>query len=628
MNHNSAPFVSLLLILGIAVAAPLLANRLRRIAIPIVVVEILAGIVIGQSGFNLVETSAVEEFLAEFGFTLLMFLSGLEIDFSLLRSGASGTGPARRWRSPLAVGVGMFVLTLGLALGGSFGLRQVTPLGDPVLMALILSTTSLGVVVPVLKERRLETRPYGQYILVAATVADFATLLLLTVFVAAISGGLTLDLLLILVLLAGFGLFARLGRFARRWGWLQHVMEDLSHATGQLRVRGAFALMVAWVVLAEALGAEVILGAFMAGALISLLGGAGESQLRDKLDAIGYGFFIPIFFILVGANFRVESIFGSDQALLVVAVLLILALLVKLVPAMLLRTMFTARETLAAGFLLSARLSLIIAASAIALDLGAISEAINADVILVAIISVSVAPVVFNRLVPPSIEQARRGMVIVGADPLAELLVRRLVATGEQVTMTTTQQESAQLFERAGARVVVGAGSLEERLTAAGAGQAQAMVILEGDAEEVMYACELGRSAFDLPTLVARATDVAQVARLQAMGVRAVQSTLATAMALEGALRFPTAFDVLAHQAEGVEVAESELRNPVLAGLAVRQLNLPGDALLLTLTRGDEVTVPHGDDLLRLGDRLSVVGSPDAVKQAIQLMEPTAGSFT
>jgi Trk K+ transport system NAD-binding subunit len=99
-------------------------------------------------------------------------------------------------------------------------------------------------------------------------------------------------------------------------------------------------------------------------------------------------------------------------------------------------------------------------------------------------------------------------------------------------------------------------------------------------------------------------------------------------MALEGALRFPTAFDVLAHQAEGVEVAESELRNPVLAGLAVRQLNLPGDALLLTLTRGDEVTVPHGDDLLRLGDRLSVVGSPDAVKQAIQLMEPTAGSFT
>src|SRR5690606_23487402 len=537
MEHDT--FLPLLLITGLAVIVPVVLNRFRRVQLPIVVGEIIAGIIIGRSGIDVVHPQPILDFLAEFGFAYLMFLSGLEVDFSILTTVSTHGSKEKFWTKPVPLGVAFFAGTLILAFLASLGLSSAGWVESPFLMALILSTTSLGIVAPVLKERRLMGNDYGQSLLIAASLADFATLLLLTVVIAVRSRGFTLDLLLIPALLLIFILVARAAKVFSRFRRLRRVLNELSHATAQIQVRGAFALMVAWVVLAEAFGVEVILGAFLAGAIIGLVSGHEESEARTKLDAIGFGFFIPIFFINVGANFDLSALVQSEQALLLVPVLIGIAYLVKVVPALVYRTRFSWSKTIAGGFLLSSRLSLIIAAAAIALEIGAISQALQSGIVLVAIVTCTLSPLLFSRFYKGSEEQRRRGIIVVGKDQITELLVTRLSATERDLVVISADQSLVDKVQRRGVSALLGAPSDAELLRQAGAATAEALVILENNDEITLQACQLAKNEFHIPLLVARVNDVEYVSDLRELGVRVVQPSLATAMALEGTLRFP-----------------------------------------------------------------------------------------
>lgn len=615
-----SPFLPLLLITALAVAVPMVINRIPRFPLPIVVGEILAGIVIGQSGFNLVTASETLDFLAEFGFAFLMFLSGLEIDFDLLslRNLRRQEGPILLRTLPMA---GMiFVGTLTLGFLGGLSLFRFGVVQNPLLMGLILSTTSLGVVVPVLKEEGLIESKYGQAMLVNASIADFATLLLLTIVIAINSRGLTLELLLIPVLLLVFLFAAQAARRVARLGFLQRFVRELSHATSQIRVRMSFALMVAWVVLAEALGVELILGAFLAGAIVALITDSESSPARVKLDAIGYGFFIPIFFIMVGVGFDLQSLITSSSALLLVGALIVSAFVVKALPSVLLRSVYSTRNTIAAGVLLSSRLSLIIAAAAIALDIGAISEMVNSAVILLAIVSCTSAPIVFRRIYERPEDEEPYGIILVGADQLTEFLARRLATFDEPVRVLCTEASKVNAFRRLGVEVCSGSPTDAAVLRSLGAGSARALVDLTRSVEDTMNLCELATQEFGIGLVISRISDVELVPPLQAIGVRVVQPALATVMALEGALRYQTVFDVLVHRAEEVEVEEVILRNGKLTGMPVRDLRLPGNALIVSIKRDDTVMVPHGDTVLRLGDRLDLIGSPGSLERSSRFL--------
>ncbi|MFP3854488.1 MAG: monovalent cation:proton antiporter family protein [Anaerolineales bacterium] len=616
-------FLPLLLITGLAFAVPLLAARLRRFAVPIVVLEILAGIAIGRSGLNWVQPSNTLSFLGEFGFAYLMFLSGLEIDFNLLGARRIVEGGKLDWKQPLPLAIIMFSGTIVLGLAGGFGLRAMGLVQDPFLMGLILSTTSLGVVVPVLKENNLFGSEFGQAILIQASIADFATLLLLTVAIALNQGGLELDLLLIPVLLLAFIIAARVAQRAAAAGLIHRYIRQFSSATAQIRVRGAFALMVAWVVLAQAFGVELILGAFLAGAILGFISEEDTTLAREKLEAIGFGFFIPIFFILVGINFNFSALLGSGEALLLIPILVVGSYVVKMVPALLLRIQFPMKAVMAAGVLLSSRLSLIIAEAAIALEIGAISEAINTDVILLAIITTTFSPIIFNRIYEAEIPEERSGIILVGSDQLTEFLARRLEEYPERVVILCDEQKRLQYLSHLGVEVRLLGEDIGEGMMAAGANTARAIVDLSNSVERSKRVYDLARHTFDIPEVVARTSDVDRVPELQSLGVRVVQPALATAMALEGALRFPSSFDVLAHQAEGVEVEETVIRNPELQNTRVQDLHLPGDVLILSITRDGEVMVPHLDSRLLKGDRVALIGKPDIVHQTIQRLHGT-----
>ena len=629
------PFIPLLLITALAALVPLLSTQLKRVRIPIVVGEIVAGMIIGHSGFDLVTPSPTLDFLAEFGFAKLMFLSGLEIDISLLigSSGRPATGSPRAWTRPLPLSFIMLGLTVLLAYLASTGLAALGLIENPLLVALILSTTSLGVVLPVLKEQHALTSRFGQYVLVASSIADLVTLLLLTVVLAATKGGLRLDLLLVLVLLATFALMVRVAPYFAKVVFLRKIVDELAHATAQVRVRGAFAVMVALVVMAQSLGVEVILGAFLAGAVVGLMAGP-ESPLREKLDAIGFGFFIPVFFIMVGIRFDLSQLVGSKQSLILVPALVAVAYLVKLLPALLLRTQFSWRETFSAGALLSSRLSLIVAVSAIAFRMGVISGSINASIVLVAVITCTLSPLIFNLVRPAPSKAGRHGVIIVGDGKLSAELAERLAVHQQEVTRISTAKAKAR--PAAGYRQVVGEPIDESSWTAAGAGAANSAVLLVNSRSELVAARDLAQNTFQIPTVVTRLkppraddSDALQhhqlAQQLRESGVRIIEPALAMLVALEATLRFPAAFEAMADHTDNVDMGQALISAKAFHGRTVHDIDLPGNAIIFTVTQADgTVIVPQPDTLLRVGDEVGLIGSAASVESAIAVLEASA----
>lgn len=624
MDHN-VDFTPLVVVTLLAVLVPVLLHRVRRVRVPIVVGEIVAGILVGRSALGLIgdELDPWLGFLKLFGFAYLMFLSGLEIDVGLLLRSAPADASTRLQRAvggPLRAALLSFGITLAAAFACAWWLVDLGLTQDPVIMALVLSTTSLGVVAPVLKERGLIRSPLGQYTLVTAVVGDFVTVTLVSVYVILHTEGLTFELLFVLILLAATFLVYRLAVASRRQSKLRELVDELSHATSQLDTRGALALAVIFIALAQGLGVEVILGAFMAGVIVSLVSADEGSVLRPKLNALGYGFFIPIFFILVGAELDLGALVRAPHGLYVVPVLTLMAFAVKYAAALVFRPLFGWREVAALGTLTSARLSLIVAVAAIGFEIGAIDEATNAGIVLVAVITVIVAPVAFNRLAPRPDEPAPGRVIVAGSTPHARLLALRLRDHGERVTVLTANRRLLEDPTGADIDVVLTATGLPaaDRLRAAGIDDARALVTMVEDDEESLRLATAAREEFGLTDVVAHVTNPKTAERFRRRGIRAVDSSISTVVMLDSWVRHPHALSLVTDAEITRSLLDVRLENPSFDGEPLRRVPLPGDALVLMIVREGESIVPRGATLLRRHDLLTLVGSPEAIESAAE----------
>lgn len=605
-------FIPLLLVVFLAFLVPVLISRFRRI--PVVVGEILAGIIIGPSVLGLVNGhEPALELLAEIGFAFLMFLSGLEIDFSILFA-ASKTNQ-KNGPNPLLLAGLSFVLTLVLSLGIGFGLTLAGFVRDPWMMTLILSTTSLGIVVPVLKENRMSTSRFGQTILLAALLADFLTMFLITVYVAVRSTGLSLEILLIALLFVPVVLFYQLGVRWLRIPAVRRILEELSDATAQIKVRGAFAIMVGFVVMAQIIGAELILGAFLGGVLASLLSGTGEEKLRHKLDAIGFGFFVPLFFVFVGIQFDLNAFVQEPSAWLLLPILLVGAFGIKLLSSLVFRLSFSWRETIASGFLLSARLSLIIAASAIGLRLEAISESTNAAIILIAALTATIAPLVFNSLRGESEEQPKRTMLIYGSNDLAFKVARDLQAHGEKVCFVETEAGAAAKINDQGFELEYGAGSMTGCLDSLPPSQVEAFLALGPEDAKNLDASRAAR-ARGVDHVLTFVSDPLLIREFRKLNVQTLTPSLYHSSLLALMARNPALFELMTSTTDDRDLRELILMNPDLHGKRLSEVRFPGDLLVLAIRRNDEVIVPHGTTRLALGDHLTVLGDLEMIQTA------------
>ena len=377
-------FADLLVIVALAFAAPFLLGLAPRLRLPSVVLEIVAGIVIGPAVLGIVAVDDVIEVVALIGLGFVLFLAGLEIEFEKLR------GQVLRLT---ALG---FVLSFGIAVVVGLGLSAGGLVETPLLVAIILCATSLGVIVPVLKDSGEISTPFGQLIVAAASIADFGAIILLTLFFSG-EGGVGSTLLLLGALLVLAAVVYVTVRGAEASMRIKGDLLRLQDTTAQIRVRAALVLFVGFAAVAEELGFEVILGTFIAGAIISLLDRdevMTHPDFRRKLEAIGFGFFIPVFFVTSGVRFDLDALVAEASNVAMVPIFLAALLVVRGVPALLYRRVLDARRTAVAGVLQSTSLPFIVAASAIGLELGLLDAAESAALIGAGLMSVLVFPVV------------------------------------------------------------------------------------------------------------------------------------------------------------------------------------------------------------------------------------------
>jgi len=378
-----SPYILLLTIAGFAFVIPILSGR---IGVPAVVGEIICGILLGALGLSVEgEGQIIIDFLASFGLIFLMFLVGMEIDFSIIET-----------RGPKSFIIGFFIFLFTIAISayltsrlGYFDSRY----QYGIFSALLLSSSAVGLTVPTIKELGMLKTDYGQTILVSAFIADFATVLLITVYTLYLQKGLTMEMLMIALVFILFFAVYQLGKLA-----IWHYPERLSawfksDQPSEIGVRASFALLLVFVALSEIANVEAVLGAFLAGVMLSLLF-RGGTILEQKLYGIGYGFLIPIFFINVGMQFDMGAL--AKGGIYLIPALIIVALAVKIVPSFLLIVWYSVRESIAAGILLSSRLSLIIAMAAIGLELHLIDKAMESAIILLALITSIMCPTVFR----------------------------------------------------------------------------------------------------------------------------------------------------------------------------------------------------------------------------------------
>ncbi len=611
-GHNI--WASLLIVMGLAFTVPILFSRLKRFRVPVVVGEILAGIAFGQSGLGLIEENTWLNVLSTLGFTYLLFLAGLEIDFGVLtRAARRGARVATRTFGLPAL---TFALTLVAGLGASYLLQGWGLVENPFLMALVLSTTSLGIVVPILKERRLTGTDLGQAILLATILADFGTMLLITLAVALERGHPSGEIWLVLVL---FLVFFPLD-------WLIHRLQKLAtikrlmEATSELGVRASFLLMFVFVVLSEQLGVEYILGSFLAGALVSLAVGRVEGRTWNaKLDAIGFGFFIPIFFIMVGARFDLAALTQSAGTLLLVPALLLMRYAVKVVPALLFRVQFPWRETLATGWILAPGLTLMIAASDVGLQAGLIDETMNAAIVLLAIVTSTLSPLFFERTLPPPQGEERRErlLVMVGASQNT-LTLAQGVDEGEfdRVCFIESNPDRAARAQAAGFQVIAADATKPESLEQAGVHPDAVVVIATRKDELNCQVAELAHEKFKVRNVIALANTVETADKLRKVGARPVTPALATHVVLDNLIHDPEFFGLL--QSDALKVQELVLRVEPREGHRIRDLPLPEGVLILSIHRDVQHLMPKADMVLEQGDRITLMGQPRPVKLAVK----------
>ncbi|HFD40217.1 MAG TPA: hypothetical protein ENJ31_10290 [Anaerolineae bacterium] len=615
-------FVPLLIVAGLAFLVPVVLGRIKRLRLPIVVGEILAGILIGDSGLQLVKPDPMLDVLALLGFAYLMFLSGLEVDFDVIlpKPGSLSGSWRDRLSNPLGMGVIVFILTIALGLVAGLGLHALDAADDPFLTALILSTTSLGLVMPVLKEQGLMSKTYGQALLVAAVVADLITMLLVSVYVVIRDEGLSLQVMLVLLLFGAFATAYRLARIAHARFPGLNFLNNVSEATAQIDVRGAFAIALAFIALAQGLGVEMILGAFLGGALVSLLADRKATDLHHRLDVIGYAFFIPIFFIMVGVRFDLSSLLGSSRALLLVPLLLMIAYAIKFIAAMLFRLRYTWRETWAAGALLSSRLSLIIAIAAIGVQMGSIDSATNSAIILIAIVTSTLSPLLFLRIAPP-VESLPRRFVIVGAGRSARLLARRILGHGEDVVLVddiprhvaAAQEMDLPLLEADPLDPATWQALQPETI--------RAVAVLLPEDEANLAVCRLLRDRVGIRRVISRVHDATQSALFSELDVPVINPSLSPVVELEYLLLYPSVSSLMADLEDEHDIAEIRLRCADLAGRPLREIELPEGVFIVLVRRNGDVIYPRGHTRLRLGDRLTLMGSLEGVREMMQRCE-------
>ncbi|HCX3819138.1 TPA: monovalent cation:proton antiporter family protein [Staphylococcus aureus] len=609
-------FLSLVIVVLAAFLTPIIVNRLNINFLPVVVAEILMGIVIGNSFLNIVERDSILNILSTLGFIFLMFLSGLEIDFKAFkkdkraRQGQNDDESSIPGHLNLALTVFAFIMIISILLAYVF--KWLGLVDDVLLMVIIISTISLGVVVPTLKEMNIMRTTIGQFILLVAVLADLVTMILLTVY-GAINGqgGSTIWLIGILVVFTAISYI--LGVQFKRMSFLQKLMDG----TTQIGIRAVFALIILLVALAEGVGAENILGAFLAGVVVSLLN--PDEEMVEKLDSFGYGFFIPIFFIMVGVDLNIPSLIKEPKLLIIIPILIVAFIISKSIPVMFIRRWFDMKTTIASAFLLTSTLSLVIAAAKISERLNAISAETSGILILSAVITCVFVPIIFKKLFPVPDEFNRKIEVsLIGKNQLTIPIAQNLTSQLYDVTLYYRKDLSDRRQLSDDITMIEIADYEQDVLERLGLFDRDIVVCATNDDDINRKVAKLAK-AHQVERVICRLESTTDDTELVDSGIEIFSSYLSNKILLKGLIETPNMLNLLSN----VETSlyEIQMLNYKYENIQLRNFPFGGDIIFVRIIRNNESIVPHGDTQLRYGDRLIVTGAKEYVDELKQELE-------
>jgi Kef-type K+ transport system membrane component KefB len=384
MSLTSAALVSLL-----AFLAPLIV-RLIRLPVPDIVGQLVLGIVVGPQVLGWAHLDEPVRVLSLIGLSFLLFLAGLELDFSQLRGLMLRTAAIA------------FVLSFAVALALGAILAVAGLVQAPLLIAVILAATSVGIVIPILSDAgELETA-LGRLVVAGGSLAEVIPVLLLSLLFSGHASDLGAQVTLLVAFGAVVAAAALLILGLEQWRWIGRTLLALQDTTAQIRIRASVALLMGFAALAAGFGLEAILGSFLAGATISLLDrdrAMTHQQFRTKLRAVGFGALIPFFFISTGMSLDVRAFVTSPATLARVPVFLAAILIARALPALLYRPLLTSRrQVVTAGLLQATSLSIPIVGGSIGVDLGLISPQNYVALVAAGLVSVVIFPALASTL--------------------------------------------------------------------------------------------------------------------------------------------------------------------------------------------------------------------------------------
>ncbi len=603
-------FLPLMVVLALAFVVPFILARFPRL--PVVIGEIVFGVIVGPYVLGWVREDAILTFMSDIGLAFLMFLAGMEINFDLLFSDRK-----RKKNEPNVVllSLTIYALTIVLAVSGAFLLRRIGVEGDAWLLAFVLSATSLGVLLPILKERGLLETRYGQVLFLSAMLADFITVILLTVYLITLDKGFDPEIFTIALLFVLFLMLFRLGPRMLRIKSVSSLIERLSSATVQIKVRGAIAILMGFVVLAEFVDAELILGAFLAGMIISLLKRPEDSGLVHNLEAFGFGFFVPVFFIMVGVNLDINSLLSSPQSLLMLPIILGLSILIKILPMIAALRYFGAKDLLLGGLLLNTHLSLEIAVAVIGVRSELLSQATGTVLIVFSLLTVMLMPLLFNFFGRKATEKESPYMLILGASDLGVHVGQQLRAFGDRVRFIACDSGEESLLAQEEFEYF-GMEKLEELDVSI---VRSALVLQRDDGTNLELSKKLREFGFrDVISIV---RDAKNLPDFEEAGIRTYSPAMQRPTMISMMARNPDALNLLTTASESRTIMELGVFRAGTVGKAIRDLKLPGDLLVLAISRNGSLIIPRGGTTLDLYDRVTVLGSHEDLHDMKVLLE-------
>ncbi|NLR32627.1 cation:proton antiporter domain-containing protein [Levilactobacillus tujiorum] len=606
--------ISVLIILAAALVTPLVMAKFNLTVLPTAVVEILVGIMLGPSLFNVVHTSETLTLLSNTGVIFLMFLSGMEIDFSLFNRrkqpqtplAAKVAGQAPKY-SPVFIAVSSYAVIAISSLLLGFICQWTGLFKDPWLAAIIFMTISLGIVIATLKEKELLSKPFGQTVLLIAALGEIIPLFALTIYASIFGkGGQSLWLLLLVFLAAGV-LFRRFKPFFT-------FFERINKSTTQLDIRLAFFLIFSMVVIAESVGAEGILGAFVAGIVMKLL--QPQEDTRTRLDGIGYGFFIPMFFMMSGVELNLRTLLADPATILLIPAFFAAYLLAKAGVYFILRLRFKRGNAFAGMAITSATITMVLAVLQVAKAMKVVTNQQSGAFLLAAILTCVLGPLLFNTGYTAEAEDLKKSTVhFLGTNLLTVPVAQQLADSWYDISMYTDKpanyktynsEVNVQLLDSLDTDYVIDQNVFDADI-----------VVLGHFNATKNYELAKAAKAYGVKRVIVRFEDRnvldEREDELTALGIEVYNTPNVNIAMLRSLIEAPTTLRLMT--ASTSAVYEVALRNRRYTDQQIRNLDFVGDVTISQIFRNGHFVRPTGSTLLKFNDRLIFTSTPETARE-------------